>query len=255
MTGVLSVPLLLASANDFSGAFKFIGNNPHLLLTLSGQQMVLSGAAIGAAMLFGVPLGLVLGHLHKGSFVAINLSNVLRAVPSLGLLAIMLALISFGFLPAFIAMFVLAFPPILTNVYVAVDGVDPQTVDSARGMGMSPFGVASRVELPLALPLIFAGLRTAAVFVIASATIASVVGGNGLGNIIFNQPSYGLAGVLGAAITVTILSLLVQGVLLVAQRYLTPRGLRVTRARGEATALSVAPGGAENLLAAGTEPA
>lgn len=215
--------------SDFSGAFRFLGNNTHLILTLAGQQMELSAAAIGIALAIGLPLGLVLGHLHRGSFVAINGSNVLRAIPSLGLLAILLALMSLGFLPALIAMVVLAAPPLLTNVYVAVDGVDPQTVDAARGMGMGPLRVALLVELPLALPLIFVGLRTAAVFVIASATIATVVGGNGLGNIIFNESSYHLTGVLGAAIAVTILSFIVQLILLAAQRLATPRGLRVSR--------------------------
>lgn len=219
--------------SDFSGAFSFLANDHQLILTLTGEHMQLSGAAIGIAMAIAVPAGLALGHIHRGSFAAINGSNVLRAVPSLGLLAILLALMSFGFLPALIAMVVLAAPPILTNVYVAVDGVDPQTVDAAQGMGMTPLQVALRVELPLALPLIFAGLRTAAAFVIASATLASIVGGNGLGNIIFNEPSYHLSGVLGAAIAVTLLSFIVQGVLLLAQWLLTPRGLKVSAARGE----------------------
>ena len=228
--------------NDFSGAFSFLGNHPSLIGTLAGQQMELSAVAIGIAIVIAVPVGLVLGHLHRGSFLAINLSNVLRAVPSLGLLAILLALMSIGFLPALIAMVVLAAPPLLTNVYVAVDGVDRQTVDAARGMGMSPLRIALGVELPLALPLIFTGLRVAAVFVIASATLASIVGGNSLGNIIFNEASYKITGVLAAAIAVTLLSFIVQGLLWLVQRLLTPRGLRASTSRaGGALATVGAP--------------
>ena len=217
--------------NDFTGAFSFLGNQTSLVLTLAGQQMELSAAAIGIAILFGLPIGLWLGHLHRGSFLAINVSNVLRGIPSLGLLAFLLAVMSIGFAPALIAMVVLAAPPLLTNVYVAVDGVDRQTVDAARGMGMSPLRIALGVELPLALPLIFTGLRVATVFVIASSTLASIVGGNSLGNIIFNEPSYHLTGVLGAAIAVTILSFLVQGFLWLVQRLVTPRGLRASTTR------------------------
>lgn len=220
-------------ASLFGNAFSFLADRHHLVLSLAGQHMKLSVVALAIAMALALPIGLTLGHLHRGSFLAINGGNVLRAVPSFALLAILTAVVGIGFTNALIAMFVLAFAPILTNVYVAVDGVDQQTVDAARGMGMGPLRIALRVELPLALPLIFAGLRTATVFVVASATLASVIGAHSLGDIIFNEASYHLSGVLGAAIAVTLLSFIVQLVLIGAQRLLTPRGLRASVGRAE----------------------
>ena len=124
--------------------------------------------------MLAIPLGVWLGHIHRGSFVAINLSNVGRAVPSLAIIAFGIALLGLGFVPTMIALVILAAPVMLTNAYVAVDSVDRDAVDAARGMGMTPGEVLLRVELPLALPLTFAGIRTATVYVIATATLAAV---------------------------------------------------------------------------------
>jgi osmoprotectant transport system permease protein len=123
---------------------------------------------------------------------------------------------------------ILAVPPVITNTYLAVDNVDPEVVDAARGMGMSGTEVLARVELPLAVPLMFAGIRTASVFVLSTTTIASLAGFSGsLGDIIANETSYHFAGVLGAAICVAGLTLVVDGLLALAQRALTPRGVRL----------------------------
>ena len=126
-----------------------------------------------------------------------------------------------------LALVVLAIPPIITNAYVAVDGVQTDAVEAARGMGMTDRQIITRVELPLALPLIFAGIRTATVFVVATATIAAVAGGGGLGDIIVNQAGYGLEGVVGAAICVSVLALAADGAVGLLQRALTPAGLRI----------------------------
>ena len=134
-----------------------------------------------------VPLGVVLGHLHRGSFVAVNVANIGRALPTLVVIAVGFIFLGIGFTNVMVALVMLAVPPILTNAYVAVDQVDPDAVEAARGMGMTPWQVLRRVELPLALPLLFAGIRTAAVFVVATATIAAIAGGGGLGDIIVNQ--------------------------------------------------------------------
>src|SRR3712207_5297521 len=125
-----------------------------------------------------------------------------------------------------VALIVLAVPPVLTNAYVAVDGVDADAVEAARGMGMSPLQLVTRVELPLALPLIFAGIRTATVYVVATATIAAVAGGGGLGELIVNQASYRLAGVVGAAMCVSALAFAVDFAFAGLQRLVTPAGLR-----------------------------
>src|SRR5205823_7952680 len=125
-----------------------------------------------------------------------------------------------------LALVVLAAPLMLTNSYVAVDGIDEDVVEAARGMGLSPAQVLTRVELPLALPLIFAGIRTGAVYVVATATLAGVVGGGSLGDIIFNQPTYFLSGVIGAALLVSFLAFTAYFLFALLERLLTPRGLR-----------------------------
>lgn len=213
--------------NDFTDAFRFIADNTGLLWSLTLQHLVLSGAAVGVAILLGLPLGVWLGHVHRGSFAAINVSNVGRALPSLALISIGVAVLGIGFLNVMVALVVLAFPLILTNAYVAVEGVDRDAVEAAKGMGMTAREVLWKVELPLALPLIFAGIRTAVVYVIATATLASVAGGHGLGDVIVDQATYRLAGVLGAAICVAVLALIAELLFAALQRAVTPRGLRV----------------------------
>jgi osmoprotectant transport system permease protein len=143
-----------------------------------------------------------------------------------------------GFWSVALALVVLAIPPILTNAYVAVDGVPTDVVEAARGMGMTGRQIVRRVELPLALPLIFTGIRTATVFVVATATIAAVAGGGGLGDIIVNQAGYGLEGVVGAAICVSLLALAADAAVGLLQRRLTPEGLRI-----EAQAYDLDPAG------------
>jgi len=194
------------SWGTFPDAIRFIGNNPDLLWHKSLQQLGLSGTAIGIALLIALPLGIVLGHFHRGSFVAISVSNFGRALPSLVLIAFFLVLSTNFFWDNTAALVVLAIPPILTNAYFAVEQVDPNIVEAARGMGMTRRDVLLRVELPLAAPLIFAGIRIAAVFVIATATIAAVAGGGGLGDIIVDQATYRLSGVVAASLCVSFLA-------------------------------------------------
>ena len=119
-----------------------------------------------------LPIGVWLGHIHRGSFVAINLGNVWRALPSLAVLAIGVAFLGIGLKNVLLALVVLAVPPIITNAYVGIDQVDPDVVDAARGMGMTGWQILRRVELPLAVPLVMAGMRTAALFVVSTTTIA-----------------------------------------------------------------------------------
>ena len=192
--------------STFVDAFRFMGDNTHLLLVKTLEHVELSGAALGIAIAVALPLGLALGHLHRGSFVAISISNVGRALPSTVLIALGLSIFGIGFWNNAAALVVLAIPPILTNAYFAVDGVDRDVVEAARGMGMSGGQILRRVELPLALPLVVAGVRIAAIFVIATAIIAAIAGGGGLGEIIFNQASYRLAGVVAASLWVAALA-------------------------------------------------
>lgn len=209
------------------------------LLDLALEQLKISGAAIAVALAIAIPLGVWLGHLHRGSFVAINISNIGRALPSLAILAFGVAILGLGFANVLVALVILAAPVMFTNAYVAVDGIDRDLVDAARGMGMTGREILLRVELPLALPLVFAGIRTAAVFVVATATIASETGYSGtLGDVIANQASYHFSGVLGAAIAVALLALLVEFAFAMLQRAVTPRGLRID---GRAKAPTIGP--------------
>jgi osmoprotectant transport system permease protein len=218
--------MTLADLGVFVDALEFVVDERRLILEKTWEHIVLSAAALGIAVAVALPLGAWLGHFHRGSFLAVNVANLGRALPSLALIAFGFVLFGVGFTSVSLALVVLAVPPILTNAYVAVDGVEPDAVDAARGMGMSSWQVVGRVELPLAIPLIFAGIRTAAVFVVATATIAAIAGGGGLGDIIVNQAAYGLEGVVGAAICVSVLALAADAGLGLVQRVLTPQGLR-----------------------------
>ena len=181
--------------STFIDAFRFMYDNPGLMWSKIAEHLVISGEAMGIALLIAIPLGVWLGHLHRGAFLAINLANVGRALPSLAVIAIGL-------------------------------GVDPDAIEAARGMGMRPYQIVLRIELPLALPLIFAGIKTAAVYVVATATLGGVVGGGGLGDIIVNQASYFLKGVIAASIAVAVLAFAASFLFGLLQRAVTPRGLR-----------------------------
>jgi osmoprotectant transport system permease protein len=210
----------------FADALEFVADERGLILEKTREHLELSAASMAIALALALPLGVWLGHLHRGSFLAVNVANLGRALPSLAVIAAGFVFLGVGFWSIALALVVLAVPPILTNAYVAVDGVETDAVDAARGMGMTRWQIVRRVELPLALPLIFAGIRTATVFVVATATIAAVAGGGGLGDIIVNQAAYGLEGVVGAAICVSVLALAADAALGLVQRLLTPAGLR-----------------------------
>ena len=212
----------------FVDALEFVVDERRLILEKTWEHLELSAAAMAIALVVALPLGAWLGHLHRGSVLAVNVANLGRALPSLVIIAVAFVFLGVGFWSVALALVVLAIPPILTNAYVAVDGVEADAVEAARGMGMSRWQIIRRIELPLALPLIFAGIRTAVVFVVATATIAAVAGGGGLGDIIVNQAAYGLEGVVGAAICVSVLALAADGLLGLVQRALTPPGLRAS---------------------------
>src|SRR4051812_28128751 len=190
--------------------------------------MELAGAALLIALVVALPAGVLLGHYRRGSSVAIGGSIVGRALPSLVLIGVLLTVLGIGFVNNMVALAVLAAGPLLTNGYYAIESVDRDVVEAARGMGMSSWQQLRRVELPLALPLIFTGIRIAAVTVVATAPIAAVAGGGGLGDVIVNQASYRLEGVLGASMCVMALSAVVFLGLAGLQFAVTPRGLRST---------------------------
>jgi osmoprotectant transport system permease protein len=212
-----------------SDLINFFTDNANLLVEKTLEHVVISAIGLVIALAVALPVGILLGHRHTGSFIAISVSNVLRALPSLALIAISLAFIGLSRANITIALIALAVPPILTNAYTAVDNVDPDAVESARGMGMSESQVLRVIELPLSWPLIFAGIRTASVYIIATAPLAALAGGGGLGDIIVNQATYGLEGVIAATIVAVALAFAVDGLLGLAQRRVTPTGLEVPK--------------------------
>jgi osmoprotectant transport system permease protein len=216
-----------AGVNDILDSFTFIGDNSSLLLDKALAQLWISALALMISLVIAVPIGVWLGHIHRGSFAAINISNVGRALPSLAVIAVAIAPLGLGRGTLLLALVVLAVPPILTNAYAAVDSVDRDVVDAARGMGLRERDILFGTELPLALPLLFGGIRTAAVYIVATVPLGALVGTEGgLGEIIANQASYRLPGVIAAAICVGLVALLVDLVFAVLQRAVTPRGLR-----------------------------
>lgn len=205
----------------------FFGDHPGLLFDKALATLGIAVIALVVSIALALPAGIWLGHRHSGAFVAINVSNIFRALPSLALIAISLAFFGLSRINVQVALVALALPPILTNSFTAVDSVDPDAVEAARGMGMTERQVLTVVELPLSWPLIFAGIRTAAVYVIATTPLAAIAGGGGLGDVILNQPAYKLVGVIAATIVVVALAFAVDGLLGLVQRAVTPRGLRL----------------------------
>ncbi|MFI8517853.1 ABC transporter permease [Streptomyces sp. NPDC085481] len=185
------------------------------------EHLYVSGAALLLACALALPLGLWLGHLGRGGAVAVNVSNVGRAIPVFAVLALFMVspLRNAGDVPTVIALVLFAIPPLLTHAYVGVREVDRAVVEAARGMGMSGGQLFRGVELPLARPMLMAGLRSAAVQVVATATIAAMVGQGGLGRIItagFN--TYNTPQVVAGALLVALLALLVEALLVAADR-------------------------------------
>jgi osmoprotectant transport system permease protein len=204
----------------------------HLLST----QLVISVVALLLALLLALPLGLYLGHRGTGEFTAVAVANAGRAVPELALIALMVAFIGTGVVNVTIAVTILGIPPILTNAFVGVRQVDRGAVAAARGVGMSEWGIMRTVELPLAVPTIMGGVRTAATNIIATATIGSIAGVSTLGDLILGQNVYGTEGVIAGAIVVALLALAFEGALAGIQHLLTPRGLTLQRQTARATA-------------------
>ena len=202
---------------------------PHRLT----EHTLMSLGALAAALVIGLPLGIWLGHRGRGGAVAINISNIGRAIPSLAILALVQQAIGlsgwpgFGARPALVALVALAVPPLVTNAYVGMRGVDRDVVEAARGMGMTGAELLWRVEVPVALPLIMAGVRTAAVQVVATATLAAVTAWGGLGRFIvdgFGQRDN--AQIVAGALLVGLLALVTELVLAGVQRAVVSEGLR-----------------------------
>ena len=198
------------------------------LLPLLREHLLITFVSVGIATAIALPIGTWLGHSRRGSFLVISITNAGRAVPSLGVVFLFFAILGAGFFNITLALILLAIPPILLNAYTGVRAVDPEAVDAANGMGLTGGQVLRKVELPLALPLIFGGIKTSTVNVIATATLGPEAGVVTLGDPIINPSSYGEAGRLGAAIVVAAMAIVAEVGLSAVQRRLTPQGLKLS---------------------------
>jgi osmoprotectant transport system permease protein len=231
--------MILAALGPFGDAIEFIFNEREsqagtvrvgglgemLELTWTHVQLALVATLIATA--FAMPLGIWLGHIGRYQFAATSISNIGRAIPALGLVVFFIAFLGVGFLNVCVALVLLAIPPIITNSYVGIRGVDPETVDAARGNGLTGRQVALQVELPMALPTIMAGIRISLVSVIATATIAPLANVDTLGRPIISPNVYGTAGQLAACIVVALVTFAADALFAWFQRAVTPEGLKI----------------------------
>jgi len=209
--------------------------NPGGILAELREHLVISSLAVLIACAIGLPLGIWFGHVGHGGGLVVAFSNTTRAIPTYALLAVIYVagVAGIGAASAVPALAIFGIPPILANAYTGVRQVDPEVRDAALGMGMSGRQLLGRVELPLAVPYIAAGIRTAAVQVVATATLASLVAGGGLGDIIY--AGFGLTiargggQILAGGLLVAVLALLVNGVLGIVAHFVTPKPLRPRR--------------------------
>lgn len=242
-----SIPL--AFLDSFGGAIDFIFNQRDSVDEGGSQvggleevaeftitHLEVTFLALAMALAVALPVGIWLGHRGAGELVAVAIGNAGRAVPELVLIALMVAFVGTGLLNVTIALAVLGIPPILTNTFVAMRQVDPDAVEAARGIGMSEAEVIRKVELPLAVPTIMSGVRTGAVNIVATATIAPLAGVLTLGDFILSRNVYGDEGVIAGAILVAGLALLIEFSLSALQKALTPQGLKLQREAARAAA-------------------
>ncbi|MCH4171309.1 MAG: ABC transporter permease [Lactobacillus sp.] len=201
----------------------FLNAHGSELVTKTWEQLYISAIALLLGILVAVPLGIILTRFPKTAKVVISIASMLQTVPSLALLALMIPIFGIGKLPAVVALFIYSLLPILRNTYIGMEDVDPVLKDSAKGMGMTNLQSITQVEVPMAMPVIMAGIRLSAVYVIAWATLASYIGAGGLGDLIFSglnlfQPDL----IIGGTIPVTLLALLVDYLLGKLEKRLTP---------------------------------
>jgi osmoprotectant transport system permease protein len=200
------------------------------------EHVELSLAATMAAILIALPLGLAIGHTGRGGLLVVSIANLGRAIPSLALLVAFLPILGLGFRTTLVALILLAIPPIVTNAYAGIREVDRDLVEAARGMGMRPRQVLWQVELPAALPIILAGIRTAAVQVVATATLGAIIAGGGLGRYIVDGFALRDIGrIVGGATLVASLAIATELLFAGLERIVVSPGLRAERDAGRAT--------------------
>lgn len=202
----------------------FLLENGNELVVKTLEHIYISGIALVLGVIVAVPLGIALTRTNKLANIIIGLASVLQTIPSLALLTMFIPFFGVGKLTAVVALFIYSLLPILRNTYLGIKGVDPNMVDAAKGMGMTDFEQIRMVEIPLALPTIMRGIRLGTVYVIAWATLASYIGGGGLGDLIFSGLNlYKPDLIIGGTIPVVLLALISDFLLGLLEKKLSPR--------------------------------
>ena len=194
------------------------------------EYLKICGVSIALAIVIGVVLGVLVSRNAFLSFLAVNLSGLMRAIPIIAVLIVFVAFfhLGLGFKPTIIALIVLGIPPILLNTYTGIRGVDPAMIDAAKGMGMTPWQIATRIQAPLVTPLVAAGIRTSAIQIVATATLAAFIGAGGYGDYIVDGFSvFNYTELIVGAASVAILAIVVEVFMSWLQRAVTPEGLKV----------------------------
>lgn len=208
-------------------AWQFIVAHPGRFFDALATHVALSAAALGLAIAIALPVGVLLADTRRAALVAITAANIGRTLPSLAVLALVMPVLGTGFVPSLFALTLLALPPILINTVTALQQVDADMVDAARGMGMTRAQIMRKVELPVAMPVIFAGIRTAAVQVVSGAVLAAYIGGGGLGDFITSGIAMmALPQLLVGAVPATLLAIGADHLFGHLQKILTPAGMR-----------------------------
>jgi osmoprotectant transport system permease protein len=209
----------------------FYLNPRNHLVGQTGTFFTLCFVPIGISIVIGVAIGILVHRSALMSFIAVNLSNLVRAVPVLAALFIFVPIFKVGFLPAAIALTLLGIPPVLLNTYVGLRGIDPAAIEAARGMGMTNGQILTRVQAPLVLPVIAAGVRTCAVQVVATAPLGGLIGAGGYGEYIVDGVNrLDTVEIVAGSLLVAVLAVLIEVVMSAVERRLTPEGLRVGKA-------------------------
>lgn len=219
---------LAGSANFFGEVWAFIQNPEHAYGAHLWTTILLSIYPIVLSFVIALPLGILTARRPIAAFLSANLSGLARAIPSLVFLAIMVPIVGIGFTPSIIALTLLGIPPILLNTIAGLQGIDPAAIDAAKGMGMTRWQILQRVEMPLVLPVIAAGVRIAALQIVATTPIAALIAAGGFGEYILagvNILDYAQA--TAGALGIIVLALLTEGLFALLQRVLTPAGIRV----------------------------
>lgn len=209
---------------------QFLSENAGQLFEKMLEHFYISVIALLIAVVVSVPIGIMLSKLKRISSIVLTIAGVLQTIPTLAVLAVMIPIFGVGKTPAIIALFIYVLLPMLNNTVLGVQNIDRNVKDAAISMGMTRFQLMKDIELPLALPMILSGIRLSSVYVISWATLASYVGAGGLGDFVFNGLNlYNPYMIVSAAVLVTLLALIVDFLLSLVEKWIIPKGLKVSR--------------------------